>query len=174
MSYDFSLILFPECFPSDCKQIIPSWYYVFGLIWIMFLGRVWIDRNKMCWKFMNIKPSTLLAIFWLQFRLKEQKCWATLFVVVFCFLFSLYWQGKALPNRSAKSIYLFQTWLFLAILYYYRLMFYQVSVLVFCHLLYLCWNMSTIFLVSNFKIFCTLPMFCIFIVAGCNMSVSNM
>lgn len=40
---------------------------------------------------MNIKPNTLLAIFWLQFKLKEQKCQAALIFFVCLFLFT----GKA-------------------------------------------------------------------------------
>lgn len=129
----------------------------------------------MCEKFMNIKPNTLLAIFWLQFKLKEQKCQAALFFFVCLFLFT----GKA--KLSLTGVWSLPTCFkqgFSAILCFYRLMFCQVSVLVFWHLLYLCWNTSTVFLVSNFSVsnflHITYICFAFLLLLGCNISVSNL
>ena len=73
LSYHFSLILLLECFPVDCKWIIPACYKGIFLDW----------ENKMYEKFINIKANTLLVFFCLQFKLKEQKCRTTHFF--FCF-----------------------------------------------------------------------------------------
>lgn len=123
----------------------------------------------MCEKFMNIKPNTLLAIFWLQFKLKEQKCQAALFFFVCLFLFT----GKA--KLSLTGVWSLSTCFkqgFSAILCFYRLMFCQVSILVFWHLLYLCWNTSTVFLVSNFSVsnflHITYICFAFLLLLGCN------